>query len=123
MSLPAAVYRPRNPQLYDYYHCAENYFETFVCLVFLHERSILLRLSFVNARRCHLRQDTAVTPPRDADVDGGAGRAPLAPVADVQNVQPGRQSVITKKSQNSNSKCGKSFAVGGRVHEGCLNKS
>lgn len=72
MSLPADVYQPRNPQLSDYYHCVENYFETFVCLVFLHERSILLRLSFVNARRCHLRQDTAVTPPQDADVDGGA---------------------------------------------------
>ena len=30
MSLPAAVYRHRNPQLSDYYHCVEDYFETFV---------------------------------------------------------------------------------------------
>jgi hypothetical protein len=30
VSLPAAVYRPRNPQLSDYYHCVEDYFETFV---------------------------------------------------------------------------------------------
>ena len=30
MSLPAAVYRPRNPQLSDYYRCVEDYFETFV---------------------------------------------------------------------------------------------
>src|SRR3990170_370113 len=30
MSAPAAVYRPRNPQLSDYYHCVEDYFETFV---------------------------------------------------------------------------------------------
>ena len=30
MSLPAAVYRPRNPQLFDYYRCVEDYFETFV---------------------------------------------------------------------------------------------
>jgi hypothetical protein len=26
----AAVYRPRNPQLSDYYRCIEDYFETFV---------------------------------------------------------------------------------------------
>ena len=30
MSLPAAVYRPRNPQDSDYYRCVEDYFETFV---------------------------------------------------------------------------------------------
>ena len=30
MSLPAAVYHPRNPQLSDYYRCVEDYFETFV---------------------------------------------------------------------------------------------
>lgn len=30
MSLSAAVYRPRNPQLSDYYRCIEDYFETFV---------------------------------------------------------------------------------------------
>jgi hypothetical protein len=30
VSLPAAVYRPRNPQLSDYYRCVEDYFETFV---------------------------------------------------------------------------------------------
>ena len=30
MSLPAAVYRPWNPQLSDYYRCVEDYFETFV---------------------------------------------------------------------------------------------
>ena len=30
MSLPAAVYRPRHPQDSDYYHCVEDYFETFV---------------------------------------------------------------------------------------------
>ena len=30
MSLPAAVYRPRNPQSSDYYRCVEDYFETFV---------------------------------------------------------------------------------------------
>jgi len=30
MSLPAAVYRPRRPQDSDYYHCVEDYFETFV---------------------------------------------------------------------------------------------
>ena len=30
MSLSAAVYRPRNPQLSDYYRCVEDYFETFV---------------------------------------------------------------------------------------------
>ena len=30
MSLPAAVYRPRNPQDSDYYHCVEDHFETFV---------------------------------------------------------------------------------------------
>ena len=29
MSLPAAVYRPRNPQLSDYYRCVEDYFEIF----------------------------------------------------------------------------------------------
>jgi len=28
--LPAAVYRPRNPQSSDYYRCVEDYFETFV---------------------------------------------------------------------------------------------
>jgi hypothetical protein len=30
VSLPAAVYRPWNPQLSDYYRCVEDYFETFV---------------------------------------------------------------------------------------------
>ncbi|HPC33982.1 MAG TPA: transposase [Syntrophales bacterium] len=30
MSLPAAVYRPRNPQSSDYYRCVEDCFETFV---------------------------------------------------------------------------------------------
>jgi hypothetical protein len=30
MSLPAAEYRPRHPQDSDYYHCVEDYFETFV---------------------------------------------------------------------------------------------
>ncbi len=30
MSLPTAVYRPRNPQLSDYYRCVEDYFEIFV---------------------------------------------------------------------------------------------
>jgi len=30
VSLPAAVYRPRNPQSSDYYRCVEDYFETFV---------------------------------------------------------------------------------------------
>ena len=30
MPLPAAVYRPRHPQDSDYYHCVEDYFETFV---------------------------------------------------------------------------------------------
>ena len=30
MSLPAAVYRPRNPQGSDYYRCVEDYFEDFV---------------------------------------------------------------------------------------------
>ena len=30
MSHPAAVYRPRNPPLSDYYRCVEDYFETFV---------------------------------------------------------------------------------------------
>ncbi|MGD1152639.1 MAG: hypothetical protein ABR911_07175 [Syntrophales bacterium] len=30
MSAPAAAYRPRNPQLSDYYRCVEDYFETFV---------------------------------------------------------------------------------------------
>jgi len=30
VSLSAAVYRPRNPQLSDYYRCVEDYFETFV---------------------------------------------------------------------------------------------
>jgi len=30
VSLPAAVYRPRNPQLSDYCRCVEDYFETFV---------------------------------------------------------------------------------------------
>ena len=29
-ALPAAVYRPRNPQSSDYYRCVEDYFETFV---------------------------------------------------------------------------------------------
>lgn len=29
-SLLAAVYRLRNPQLSDYNHCVEDYFETFV---------------------------------------------------------------------------------------------
>jgi hypothetical protein len=27
--LPAAVYRPQNPQSSDYYRCVEDYFETF----------------------------------------------------------------------------------------------
>ena len=30
MSVPAAAYRPRRPQDSDYYHCVEDYFETFV---------------------------------------------------------------------------------------------
>lgn len=30
MSLPAAVYSPRNPHLSDYYRCVEDHFETFV---------------------------------------------------------------------------------------------
>ena len=30
MSLPAAVYHPRNPQSSDYYRCVEDYFETFI---------------------------------------------------------------------------------------------
>ncbi|MFH1080824.1 MAG: transposase zinc-binding domain-containing protein [Pseudomonadota bacterium] len=30
MFLPAAVYRPRNPQSSDYYRCVEDYFEIFV---------------------------------------------------------------------------------------------
>jgi hypothetical protein len=30
VSLTAAVYHPRNPQLSDYYRCVEDYFETFV---------------------------------------------------------------------------------------------
>jgi hypothetical protein len=30
VSLPAAVYRPRNPQSSDYSRCVEDYFETFV---------------------------------------------------------------------------------------------
>jgi len=30
MPLPAAVYRPHRPQDSDYYHCVEDYFETFV---------------------------------------------------------------------------------------------
>jgi len=30
MALPAVVYRPRHPQDSDYYHCVEDYFETFV---------------------------------------------------------------------------------------------
>ena len=30
MSLPAAVYRPRNPQDSDYYRCVEDHFETFL---------------------------------------------------------------------------------------------
>jgi len=30
MSASAAAYFPRNPQLSDYYHCVEDYFETFV---------------------------------------------------------------------------------------------
>ena len=30
MSLPAAVYRPRNPQDSDYYRCVEDNFETFI---------------------------------------------------------------------------------------------
>jgi hypothetical protein len=30
VSLPAAVYRLRNPQGSDYYHCVEDYFDTFV---------------------------------------------------------------------------------------------
>jgi hypothetical protein len=30
VSLPAAVYRPRNPQYSDYYRCVEDHFESFV---------------------------------------------------------------------------------------------
>ncbi|MFZ3103678.1 MAG: hypothetical protein WA096_03085 [Smithella sp.] len=30
MALPAASYHPRRPQDSDYYHCVEDYFETFV---------------------------------------------------------------------------------------------
>jgi hypothetical protein len=30
VTLPVAVYRPRNPQSSDYYRCVENYFETFL---------------------------------------------------------------------------------------------
>jgi hypothetical protein len=30
VSLPDAVYRPRNPQDSDYYRCVENYCEAFV---------------------------------------------------------------------------------------------
>jgi len=30
MAVPAAVYRPRNPQDSDYYRCVEDYFETFI---------------------------------------------------------------------------------------------
>jgi len=30
MPVPAAEYRPRYPQDADYYHCVEDYFETFV---------------------------------------------------------------------------------------------
>lgn len=30
MAVPAAVYRPRNPQSSDYYRCVEDYFETFL---------------------------------------------------------------------------------------------
>ena len=30
MTLPAASYQPRQPQDSDYYHCVEDYFETFV---------------------------------------------------------------------------------------------
>ena len=30
MSLPAASYHPRHPQDTDYYHCIEDYFETFM---------------------------------------------------------------------------------------------
>jgi hypothetical protein len=29
MPVPAAIYRPRQPQDADYYSCVENYFETF----------------------------------------------------------------------------------------------
>jgi ribosomal protein S27E len=32
VSLPAAVYRPRNPQYSDYCRCVEDYFETFVSI-------------------------------------------------------------------------------------------
>jgi len=32
MSLPAAVYRPQNPQSSDYYHCVEDYFKTFISI-------------------------------------------------------------------------------------------
>ena len=32
MAVPAAVYRPRYPQATDYYHCVEDYFETFVTI-------------------------------------------------------------------------------------------
>jgi hypothetical protein len=34
--LPAAIYRPRNPQLSDYYRCVEDYFETFVGIYYEH---------------------------------------------------------------------------------------
>jgi len=30
VSLPAAIYRPRNPQSLDYYRSVQDYFETFV---------------------------------------------------------------------------------------------
>jgi len=32
VSLPAAVYRPRNPQLPDYYRCVADFFETFISI-------------------------------------------------------------------------------------------
>jgi hypothetical protein len=32
VSLPAAGYRPRNPQSSDYYRCVEDYLETFVSI-------------------------------------------------------------------------------------------
>jgi hypothetical protein len=30
MAVSAAVYRPRNPQATDYYHCVEDHLETFI---------------------------------------------------------------------------------------------
>ena len=36
MPLPAGVYRPRQPQDSDYYHCIEDYFEIFVQVYDVH---------------------------------------------------------------------------------------